>query len=334
MPANLSLDNLRIRLRLLPLLLLVAPCVSPGEVLRLADITKADYESLDRDRTAILFPLGVIEEHGPYLPMLTDSYWTEWVADEVAAAIVDQGDWSALIMPSLPIGVGAPEDFGPRERTFGSLPLRPATKRAVLMDLVSGLGDAGFRWIFVVDVHGPAVNRRVTDEVSRYFEEVYGGTMINLTGVAHPDPPAVARPLSDGEREEDGLSVHAGINETSRILFIRPDLVREERLDAQPATPNAWDDFVTLANEPGWQGYFGSPRLARAEIGADLMKVQAENAADLALRILDGFAHRSLKRFADTDNPALRRLDGIISDRSSRIRDQQDKWLKESGILP
>ena len=50
-----------------------------------------------------------------------------------------------------PIGAGAPEDFGPRARDFGSLPLRPETKRAILMDLVSGLGEAGFRWIFAID---------------------------------------------------------------------------------------------------------------------------------------------------------------------------------------
>lgn len=328
---NTSLTSRNSRL-ILALVVLAISGISFAEVFRLADITKSDYESLNRDRTAVLFPLGIIEEHGPYLPMLTDSYWTEWVVDEVANAIVAQNGWSALIMPSLPIGVGAPEDFGPRDRLFGSIPLRASTKRAVLMDLVTGLGDAGFRWIFVVDIHGPAVNKRVTDEASQYFEDVYGGTMVNLTGVAHPDPPAKARPLSKGELEEDGLAVHAGITETSRVKYIRPDLVRPEHTNAPPVTPTSWDEYETIPNESDWPGYFGSPRLARVDIGADLMSVQAENTSDLALRIIAGFDHTTLERIADTDNPAIRRLDGLISDRSARIRKQQEDWMKENGI--
>lgn len=308
------------------------PCSSFAQVHRMADITKSDYESLDRDQTAVLLPLGVIEEHGPYLPMLTDIYWAEWIVDEVAESIVDIDGWSALIMPSLPIGVGAPEDFGPRDRSFGSIPLRPSTKRAVLMDLVTGLGDAGFRWIFVVDIHGPAINRRITDEASQYFEDIYGGKMVNLTGVAHPDPPAKEKPLSDGEREEDGLGVHAGLDETSRMKYLRPDLVRPEHTGAAPVTANSDGDFESIAMEDDWPGYFGSPRLARADIGEDLMNAQAENASDLALRIISGFDHSALGRFADTENAALKRLDIHISERSQRILKQQKDWMKKNGI--
>jgi hypothetical protein len=46
------------------------------------------------------------------------------------------------------------------------MPLRPATKRAVLMDLVSGFGEAGFKWVFAIDLHGPFINKRMTDEAS------------------------------------------------------------------------------------------------------------------------------------------------------------------------
>ena len=45
-----------------------------------------------------------------------------------------------------------------------------------------------------------------------------------------------------------------------------------------------------------WPGYFGSPRLARADIGADQMEALARNVADLALRIIGG--RDSLARIA------------------------------------
>jgi creatinine amidohydrolase len=313
-------------------LLLVAPHAALSQVFQLAELTTIEYQSLDRDRTAMLMPIGIIEEHGPYLPLLNDSYLSEWLVSRIADAIVAQKGWTVVIMPSLPIGVGAPEDFGPRPRTFGSLPLRPATKRAILMDLVSGLGEAGFKWIFAVDLHGPFVNKRMTDHASVYFEDVYGGTMVNLTGVVHPDPPATEKPLAKVEAEEDGLAVHAGLGETSMTLYVRPDLVESAHKDARPITADSWDDYETLPNAKDWPGYFGSPRLARTDIGADQMDVQARNASDLALRIIAGLDTKSLERIADGQNPAILRLEKIIADRASDLEEQQQEWMRANGI--
>jgi creatinine amidohydrolase/Fe(II)-dependent formamide hydrolase-like protein len=317
---------------LLAVAFLATPNVARPQVFQLGEMNKLEFQALDRDRTAVLMPIGVIEEHGPYLPLLSDSYSSEWVVDRIADAIVARHDWTVVIMPSLPIGVGAPEDFGPRTRDFGSLPLRPATKRAVLMDLVSGLGEAGFRWIFAVDGHGPLSNKRVTDEASDYFEDVYGGTMLNLVGVIHPDPPAKVHPLSDLEQNEDRLAVHAGLSETSRMIYVRPDLIDSGYKKAVPVTANDWADYEVLPNDKNWPGYFGSPRLARADIGADRMEARAHNAADLALRIIDGLDHHELLRRAEIDNVALRRLEGLISDHAARIEKQQQDWMLANGV--
>ncbi len=308
------------------------PNLAWSQVFQMGEMNKLEFQALDRDRTAVLMPIGVIEEHGPYLPLLTDSYLMEWLIDRTADAIVAQEGWTVVIMPSLPIGVGAPEDFGPRTREFGSLPLRPATKRAVLMDLVSGLGEAGFRWIFAIDGHGPFINKRMTDEASEYFEDVYGGTMVNLAGVIHPDPPAIVRPLTDSEQKEDGLAVHAGLIETSWMMYVRPELIASEHKNAPAVTANGWEDYETLPNEEDWPGYFGSPRLARADIGADRMEAWARNAADLALRIIGGLDHRKLSRRADGQNPAIQRLDGLISDHAGRIEQQQVDWMLANGV--
>ncbi len=311
---------------------LVMPKSALPQVFQMGELNKTDFQALDRDTTAVLMPIGVIEEHGPYLPLLTDSYISEWLIDRIANTIVAREGWSVVIMPSLPIGVGAPEDFGPRTRDFGSLPLRPATKRAVLMDLVSGLGEARFRWIFAVDIHGPYINKRMTDEASDFFQDVYGGTMANLAGVAHPEPPATASPLSAHEQEEDGLAVHAGLVESSWLMYVRPDLFEPEHKGAPAITANRWEDYETLPNEPDWPGYFGSPRLARADIGADQMEAWARNTADLALRIINGLDHRTLPRAADGQNPAIQRVDGLISEHANRIEQQQQSWMRDNEI--
>ncbi len=313
-------------------LLLAMPTSALPQVFQMGELNKTDFQALDRDTTAVLMPIGVIEEHGPYLPLLTDSYISEWLIDRIANTIVAREDWSVVIVPSLPIGVGAPEDFGPRIRNFGSLPLRPATKRAVLMDLVSGLGEAGFRWIFAIDIHGPYINKRMTDETADYFRDVYGGTMVNLAGVRHPEPPASASALTDQEEAEDGLAVHAGLTESSSLMYVRPDLFGPGHRDAPAVTANRWEDYETLPNEPDWPGYFGSPRLARADIGADRMEVWARNTGDLALRIIDGLDPSTLPRAADGQNPAILRLEGLISDHAERIEEQQQNWMRDNEI--
>ena len=51
------------------------------------------------------------------------------------------------------------------------------------MDLETDLGDAGFRWIFVVHLHGAPTHNRALDETARYFSDTFGGRMVHLTGL-------------------------------------------------------------------------------------------------------------------------------------------------------
>lgn len=309
----------------------VLPNIGSAGVRQLAEINTSDFQALDRNATIFVMPIGVIEEHGPYLPLLTDSYLVEWLAERVSNGIVRETGRDVVILPSLPIGVGAPEDFGPRKRNLGSLPLRPETKRAVLMDLVSGIGEAGFKWVFAIDVHGPFVNKRITDQASRYFEDAYGGTMVNLTGVVDPNAPAEPVQIPDEHLKENGLAVHAGLEETSWMMYVRPDLVEDGHRDAMPVTITEWNQYAQVPNEESWPGYFGSPRLAGADVGAELMETWAENTTNLALRIIDGFDHRRLKRLGQGDNPAIARLDSIIDRKSDEIRKKQEQWLQANG---
>jgi hypothetical protein len=107
----------------------------------------------------------LFEEHGPYppgmistvfvrsrprmsvaLPTFTDGYVSEWAAGEVAKRIAMRPGWHVVMFPTIPLGVGSPEDFGSRAPFQGSYTVRPSTLRTILMDLGSALGDDGFRW--------------------------------------------------------------------------------------------------------------------------------------------------------------------------------------------
>jgi hypothetical protein len=46
-----------------------------AQVYRLAELNVGQIRMLDRQRTVILLPGGILEEYGPYLPSFTDGYY-------------------------------------------------------------------------------------------------------------------------------------------------------------------------------------------------------------------------------------------------------------------
>ena len=59
------------------------------------------------------------------------------------------------------------------------------------------------------------------------------------------------------------------------------------------------DDLISIAKAENWPGYFGSPRLASAAVGAKLWKQFSSRFVDVALQILDGLDYRQIKRHGD-----------------------------------
>ncbi len=155
---------------------------------------------------------------------------------------------------------------------------------------------------------------------------------MNFRRAIHPDPPAKARPLSKEEAAEEGLAVHAGLAETSRMLFLRPDLVKPSFRQLESLTPNEWNELHEIAREESWPGYYGAPRLARADIGGDELRATSRNVNDLALRILDGLDYKQISSSTDSQNPALRKLDEEILAHERRVAEQQERWLASKGL--
>lgn len=139
----------------------VADRAARGQVLRAATMTTTDFAQLDRARTAVILPGGILEEHGPYLPSYSDGFVNERLADSLAGAIVARQGWKAVVFPPIPLGNSAANDIGGRFSFPGTYAVRFETLRAVFMDLGDELGAQGFRWIFVVHLHGgPNHSRR------------------------------------------------------------------------------------------------------------------------------------------------------------------------------
>src|SRR5262252_6947984 len=117
-------------------------------------VNTTDISGLNRQKTVVIIPGGILEEHGPYLPAYTDGYKNEYLARRVAEAIVARSGWSVLLFPQIPLGDGGANQIAKRQVFPGTYHIHFSTLRAVYMDLASELGEAGFRTIFVISDHG------------------------------------------------------------------------------------------------------------------------------------------------------------------------------------
>lgn len=306
-----------------------------AQVHRVAEMNTDQVHALDRQKTVVLLPGGILEQHGPFLPSFADGYLNERVTQALADAIVTRPGWQVLIFPTIPLGAGGANEIGGKFRFDGSYTVRATTLRAVFMDLATELGEGGFRNIFLVHFHGAPNHNRALDEAADYFNETYGGRMVHLAGLL-PVNQSFAQAASRAgraEEAENGIGVHADLVETSINLFLRPDLVAPEYVNARPFTGKSLSDLIPVAEGPNWPGYLGSPRHARADIGAAAVDLLTSAAADVALKILDGLDYLQIPRYGDVtrDDPGNATIDRRAAGDEQDNERRQTAWLNKKG---
>ncbi len=125
------------------------------------------------------------------------------------------------------------------------------------------------------------------------------------------------------------------MDETSRLIFLRPDLVNPGYRTLPPKPANNPVELFQVAKAPNWLGYNGSPRLATAAYGARSQQYRAARANALAIAILDGLLdEREIPRYANfmlSDKTVVRALEGA-SEHDAAVERKQRNWMKKKGI--
>ena len=305
-----------------------------AQILRIGDMNTRQIRALDLAKTVVLIPGGILEEHGPYLPSYADGYADDAYTRELAKAIVARPGLTVVVFPQIPLGNDPANTIGRKTVFPGSYPVRMATLRAIYMDLATELGDQGVRWIFLVHNHGAPNNHKALNQASDYFHDVYGGTMVHLFGLkpVFMCCGSKEKVLSAKQLAEEGFSVHAGADEQSQLLFLRPEFVPENYRSAPSLTGANFADLVRMAKGEGWPGYFGAPRLATAALGALEFTRSSENLNATALQILDGLDFRKVPRFVDEMDP-LNVLGETAELKHEKVIEQRElDWLKRNKI--
>jgi len=188
----------------------------------------------------------------------------------------------------------------------------------------------------VVHGHGSPHHNRALDDAGRYFQDTYGGRMVHLLGGIRGGDRKWKALATPEALAADGFTVHAGLDEHSRMLFLRPDLVPSGIREAPSVTAGDPAALEAAARRDDWPGYFGAPRYATAALGAMAEEQVVREAIERALKILDGQEPAAGGRIADVliQDPVIR---GIIDDSLAHEAAQeahQRAWLARQPAWP
>ncbi|HVG40702.1 MAG TPA: creatininase family protein [Chitinophagaceae bacterium] len=306
-----------------------------ANIFQLKELNTNQIGSIDKGKTVVLIPGGILEEHGPYLPSFTDGYWNEKLTDTIAKVITKKKDWNVLIFPTIPLGNSGANDVGMKYSFPGTYTVRFETLRAIFMDIATELGEQGFKNIFIIHGHGAPNHQRALDQTSDYFNETYGGKMVNLMGLNPIMLNWFDAPKTAQQQKEDGFTIHAGMAETSSMLYLVPHLVDSSYKQATPFTGNTLEELIQIGKSPQWKGYFGSQRIATLQYGQDAWKRNSKMFTQYVLDILDNKINLdTVVRFGDYSKGSKIDvlLDSLSLQEEQSRKAKQQSWLQKKGM--
>ena len=219
--------------------------------------------------TPVIVPFGTVEQHGPHLPLSTDTQQAYAVA-LMAARIVP-----AIVAPPVHYGQCSSTRNHP-----GTITLTGNTLRSLAGDLIRSFSRQGFTRIILFSGHAGSIHMSALREAAQMAVDT--DPSLRLAVVCDLD---LVREGADGLLETPGDG-HAGEIETSRMLFLHPDhvgeLPKEEYPEPRPG-------IVVPDPERYWPGgVWGNPRAASDEKGRLLMEITAQALAGIVETIKSG----------------------------------------------
>ncbi|HEU4389641.1 MAG TPA: creatininase family protein [Blastocatellia bacterium] len=279
--------------------------IQTGHRLPMPEMTFPELESAAGKTGIVLLPIGSIEEHGPHLPLATDSIIATSQLLEVQEFLRTRGV-ETVVGPVLNVGITTDAGDWSRDGTYiypGSLTVSADTFVALYLDVIRSLRDNRLRRVFVYSGHfGPRHVRtvaRIAEEANRRISEVRVQALIESDLVARlalkPGPALLS--IEGGRNFEllakllgKGLEMpnttHADGTETSLMLYWRPDLVRRGYQQHEPATSSRFFDAYRSGNrEKNPTGMGGFPLgQASSAAGKEICEDRARRMADTILR--------------------------------------------------
>lgn len=224
-----------------------------------SDLAAANYSAI--------LPVGATEQHGPHLGTGMD-----WIlADRLCSAVSERT--KVPMLPTLPYGCS----LGHSRRWPGTIALQPPT----LIEVVKEIGDwayySGVRRLFIVNTH--VTNFAPLRCALEMLRAERDDMMVAVLNSASLSPRVRAVHFADGD------DWHANAAETSLMMAIAPEMVRED-LVAGADDPDRTDGLVFAhpVNRTSLNGVTGAPSRGAAAQGSELFAWMVDDLSALIER--------------------------------------------------
>ncbi|MBL8582605.1 MAG: creatininase family protein [Rhizobiaceae bacterium] len=256
------------------------------------DYRTTEYASIDAQATIAVLPVAAIEQHGPHLPVSTDTTIMNGMLETVIARL--PADLDIRILPVQAVGKSNEHVHAP-----GTLTLPPAVLIEAWTELGISIARAGVRKLVIVNSHGG--NEEIMGIVSRELRVREKMLSVKTSWQRFGRPAGMYTEL------EDRHGIHGGDVETSLMLHFRPDLVDmtqaqnfvsrvvQAEKDFSLLRHTGTHAFAWIASDLNAHGVVGDASIATAEKGRLTAEYQADGFIGLlrdvrALRLGDYLA--------------------------------------------
>jgi creatinine amidohydrolase len=233
----------------------IAALSQPGLSAKWEELTAPDFvQAIHQSQGVCVLPFGIIEKHGPHLPLGTDLLDVRFA---VTNAVKQE---YAVVFPEYYFG----QIFEARQQP-GTLAYSLTTQLTLLQETVSEMARNGCKKIVIVNGHGgnqsllPLFGQAQLASQRDYVVYVFSLPHENVAG-----RPALKTPYD----------MHAGEVETSNMLIARPDLVHQDRAGQQSGADQHRQKLPDSVYTGIWwyarfpNHYAGDASAANKELGA------------------------------------------------------------------
>lgn len=199
-----------------------APDLCPARPRLWGDLCTTDFATLDPDTTVAVLPVSATEQHGPHLPLSTDAVINSGVLHAALARLPAAAATSILQLPPLAVGDSLEHSAFP-----GTVSVDSDALMGLWLSIGRSVARAGVRKLVIFNSHGG--QKAHVDLVAVRLRVECRMLVVRAHSFGFGVPPG----LFDVEERAHGI--HAGAVETSLMLHLRPDLVRQSALKTFPS---------------------------------------------------------------------------------------------------
>lgn len=248
------------------LVILISPALLGQELPnRWDELVASDWElALEKSKNTCILPIGILEKHGPGVPIGSDLIRAREWADRAT-----QQEY-AVVFPDYFYG-----QINEAKQQYGTFSLPSQLAMELLEATTSEIARNGFKKIIIINSHGG------NPQMIRYFiQNQLEKKKDYVVYFFEPDiPQEVADKIQAARKSDPSTDQHGGEREASEILYLRPELVKLDRSKQESGANQARLNLPkTLYTAIWWYASYPNHYAGQAEFGSkELGQIITEN---------------------------------------------------------